>query len=322
MIVKEPDVFESINMLERAGRKAEEQMAFYLRRRFHASPDIMVINDLRFMSMDGTYAQIDHLILSRYCMVIVESKSVTSAVKYDSLGQWLRLWDNHWVGMPSPIQQIKNQEVALRELLQSHRDTLREKLIFGLKQGGFKHMPICHIAAISDIGRVIAPPGNDNIYADVVLKADLATDKINELVGKYAKDNSLLSVIPAWEMPQEDLDKTVKFLLERHEVDPKTAPPKKVAPAPKKAAPPPVKADAPQKVCTLSHCPDCRGSVAIVWGERYKNYFWHCEACGKNVAINFKCPTCGEKLRIRKQDAEYYIYCDPCNLSALYHTQK
>lgn len=322
MIVKELDQFYGISPQERAGRKAEEQLAFYLKRRFHANPDIFVINGLRFLALDGTYAQIDHLILSRYCAVIVESKSVTSVVKYDNDGQWLRLWDNHWIGMPNPVQQIKNQEVALRELLQDHRETLRKKYL-GFNQGGFLYLPICHIAAISDAGRVMTPPGKEDIYAGVVLKADLVTDKIIELFEEYKRNNSLLSVKMTWDMPPEDLAKTVKFLLECHEPGVKAAEPpvaEKVAPPPKVAAAP--KATQPEKISSLSHCPVCRGKVAILWGEKYKNYYWHCDACGKNIAISFKCPGCGEKLRIRKQGSEYHIYCEPCDLSALYFIQK
>ncbi len=325
MIVKELDQFYGISPQERAGRKAEEQLAFYLKRRFHANPDIFVINGLRFLALDGTYAQIDHLILSRYCAVIVESKSVTSVVKYDNDGQWLRLWDNHWIGMPNPVQQIKNQEVALRELLNINREILREKIL-GIKQGSFDNMAICHIAAISDSGRVMAPRGKD-IYAGLVLKADLVTDKIIELVDENRRQAQSLFSLDGWEMPPEDLAKTVKFLLECHEPGVKAAellvaPPvaEKVTPPPKVAAAP--KATQPEKISSLSHCPECRGKVAILWGEKYKNYYWHCDACGKNIAISFKCPGCGEKLRIRKQGSEYHIYCEPCDLSALYFIQK
>lgn len=39
MILKELDPFSSADVLEKAGRQAEEQMAFYLRRAFKDEPD-------------------------------------------------------------------------------------------------------------------------------------------------------------------------------------------------------------------------------------------------------------------------------------------
>ena len=132
MICKELDEFCARDSFEKNGKKAEEQIAFYLKRNFHSHQDLYVINGLRFQALDGSYAQIDHLVLSRYFAVIIESKSVTSAVKYDQNGQWLRLWENHWTGMPSPVQRAKNQASALRELLQSKREQRRKKYMFGL----------------------------------------------------------------------------------------------------------------------------------------------------------------------------------------------
>ena len=73
-----------------------------------------------------------------------------------------------------------------------------------------------------------------------------------------------------------------------------------------------------EKIQSLSYCPECKGKVSIEWGAKYKNYYWHCCDCKKNFPINHKCPQCQQKLKVRKQKAEYHIYCEPCHLSALY----
>lgn len=65
MISKELDVFAASNSWEKNGRKAEEQIAFYLRRRFHGEKDIFVINGLRFRGLDQTFTQIDQLVLCK-----------------------------------------------------------------------------------------------------------------------------------------------------------------------------------------------------------------------------------------------------------------
>jgi transcription elongation factor Elf1 len=331
MISKELDAFEAGNSWEKNGRKAEDQIAFYLRRRFHSDEEIFVINGLRFRGMDQTFTQIDHLVLCQYGIVIIESKSVTSVVKYDVDGQWLRLWNNHWSGMPSPIQQARNQEVALREILQVNKEKLREKFVFGLKQGGFHHMPIHILVAISDTGRIMAPPGK-NEYAGIVLKADQVADKIISLQKDNKKAEGVFTTrMPPWSMSSEDLKKTVSFLLQIHEPLIKEtateAPPvEESAKEPEKAkedVPPRIdEQTSEQKIESMNFCPECHGGVTILWGAKYKNYYWHCRNCNKNFPINYKCPGCSEKLRIRKQANEYYIYCDPCGLSALYFTDK
>ncbi len=77
-----------------------------------------------------------------------------------------------------------------------------------------------------------------------------------------------------------------------------------------------------KEIHSLNECPNCHGRVSILWGAKYKNYYWHCNSCGKNIPIHYDCPGCGEKLKIRKQANEYFIYCTPCNLSALYFTDE
>ncbi|MDQ2732228.1 MAG: NERD domain-containing protein [Armatimonadota bacterium] len=100
MIIKELDPFTSEDPLLKAGRTAEEQMAFYLRRAFGDDPYILVFNSLR-LEADGDAAQIDHLILHRHGMIIIESKSVTSRVQINNRGEWIRWHDRVPRGMAS-----------------------------------------------------------------------------------------------------------------------------------------------------------------------------------------------------------------------------
>lgn len=375
MICKELDEFKPRNALEWFGKKAEEKIAFYLKRNFFDHQDLHVINNLRFQALDGTFAQIDHLVLSRYFAVIIESKSVSAAVKCERDGQWLRLWNNHWTGMPSPIQQAKNQSIALKRLLQENRSSLRSKCLFGLRQRGFSDMPIHLLVAVSNEGRIahgFEPKG----FSDVVMKADMVADKILALLAHAKKAASILSKeeLP-WIMSEEDLRKTTAFLLTRHEPlshshdssdqPPSAEPPSSFdAPPPQEqaprssagrvmqkiphphASPPPPnrgtfiasssRASAPvssslppsssagksaeKKITTLKACPTCGGRVSILWNSKYRNYHWNCCSCGRNFPISFDCPKCGGKLRIRKQGNQYWIYCQPCDLSALYFT--
>ncbi len=94
MIAKELDGFAPQNRFEEAGQRAEEQMAFYLRREFGDDASVVVVNDLRLERQDGhgqtDAAQIDHVVVHPGGLVLVESKSVMSKVRCDEHGHWAR----------------------------------------------------------------------------------------------------------------------------------------------------------------------------------------------------------------------------------------
>jgi len=89
MIVKELDRITSSDKRMQAGYKAEQQLAFYLRRAFANNAKIQVINGLR-LRRQGDVAQMDHLILHNHGLIIVESKSVTTRVRVNHHGEWSR----------------------------------------------------------------------------------------------------------------------------------------------------------------------------------------------------------------------------------------
>ncbi|MYE83636.1 MAG: NERD domain-containing protein [Gammaproteobacteria bacterium] len=100
----------------RAGAAAERQMAHYLQRAFAQKADIQVLHNVRLEDRkqpehDGSpgVCQIDHLILHRWGLFIIESKSVIEEIRVRSDGsggdEWTRTYAGREVGMASPIQQ-------------------------------------------------------------------------------------------------------------------------------------------------------------------------------------------------------------------------
>ena len=114
-----------------------------------------VFHDLRLPdAAGGDAAQIDHLVLYRGGLVLIESKSVTSAVRINREDEFSRLWNGHWQGMPSPVQQLKRQADFLQKILHTHAGELRRKALFGLLQQRFGAVPFDYIVAISDTGLI------------------------------------------------------------------------------------------------------------------------------------------------------------------------
>lgn len=354
MIVKELDPFYGKTSWDIAGRKAEENMVYYLKRRFYDSENLFVINNLRFPWLDS-YVQIDHLILCRYGAIIIESKSVRNKVKYEG-EQWARLWDNHWIGMKNPVLQAKEQGNALKELLRQNYKSLLGKMMLGLLQKGFRYMPIECFVAISDTGMFI-PPKTNNLYKGQVFKAEAISDKIEAYYNELKHANSVFAKkYDPWSMNEEELQRVIQFLLSSHvpcnpddvlpqetgdeevkiapqENQPVQTSPEKQEKIPQvsypanqptiqQTEPQPTSSTENQTILTYDTCPYCGGKISILWGAKYKSYYWHCESCGKNISINYKCPKCNEKLRIKKLGIDYYIYCIICGMHEHYFTDK
>lgn len=341
MIVKILDLFSGTSPEEKAGYKAEKQLAHYLERAFHNHKEIFVIDNLRFETA-GIFTQIDHLVLTRHAAFIIESKSVTSAVKYNDKEEWERVWDNHWRGIPNPLKQAERQAKALRDFLQENRESLRGKFL-GIKQKGFLSMPIHCVVAISDAGSI--KRSGEDIYTQKVMKADLVTDYILKEHDQYLKNKSFMD--SSWNFLENEMEKTIAFLLEAHEPFPvpeekenacpatttqsesvkkPKSPVKKTVPAPLKTekAPPPTPTQPLPAVPSVNiieppeGCPECKQKMKIMWGAKFKNYYWHCEKCHKNVAINHKCPNCKDKLHLTKQGLRYDLYCPNCDFLQFY----
>lgn len=311
-----------------AGNKAEDQMSFYLKRAFEWEPNVYVFNDLRLSDGKGDFAQFDHLVLFAKGMVIIESKSVTSKVKINKLGEWSRFWDGGWRGFASPIQQAKRQVEFLQNLLTAHKTELRGKLLFGTLQRGFRMFPIDILIAISDSGTI----QREGEYAEVV-KADQVIDQIRALIKK--RDVSFFSWAmksndeDKWDsMSEEELKKLTLFMLARHtprstnsagaatarpietlEKAARATPAAEPQRAPVPDTPP---SPPPQDGLQCSHCKSNR--LQILYGH---NYYFKCLDCAKNTRIDLGCPKCHAAARLRKEKQRFFKECG-CGFAELF----
>lgn len=159
MIIKELDPFTRKDKFQVAGRLAEEQMAFYLRRYFSDADDIYVINDLK-LGKDGESLQVDHLVIHQHGLFIIESKSVSDRIIVTKDHQWIRKFKDTSSGMKSPIIQTEMQKMLLQSILKELRTEY--KCLFPLDE-------IYCLIAISDKGII---EWEDHEPIDGVHKAD------------------------------------------------------------------------------------------------------------------------------------------------------
>ena len=214
MIVKEIDAPTSKDRFSQAGFKAEQKMAYYLSRAFKDAEDILVLNGIRLKS-DDDVAQIDHLIIHRYGMIIIESKSAVGTIKINDHGEWSRV--GYDKGMASPLEQAHRQAVFLRSYLK--RSGLKpphdvwKSLI---REITYDHVPVDVLVAISDTGIIDRPP---DLKIKEVHKADMIPANVREIVVHYRKlDNPFsltLTATPLKISPELMMD-IARFLRRSH----------------------------------------------------------------------------------------------------------
>ncbi len=157
-------------------------MAFYLRRAFEHERDVWVFNDLRLVK-NGDAAQMDHLVLHRSGMVIIESKSVTGEIAVNERGEWTRRSGGRQQGMECPVTQARLQAQFLRRLLRENDERLLNGQLKGLLPKHFnKHWPIDVIVAVSDGGRI-----SRGMDVPELLKADQVAGTTQAIVRKHKR---------------------------------------------------------------------------------------------------------------------------------------
>jgi len=322
MILKErnPAEHAETDIFSTAGAKAEEQMAFYLRRVFYNDPDIFVFNDLRFKTDTNDSAQIDHLVLHRHGFIIIESKSISSYVVVNKYGEWIRFWEGKPHGMPSPIQQAKFQAEFLRTALDAYAKELLDRVIFNVLQPRFMNCPFEIIVAISDKGSI-----KRDIPLPEVIKADQVPDRIKEIYQRHKKSASFFSFSTGndglYNFKDEEMQRISKFLLEHHyPLNYQKAKMVRESHNVQTEITKPVYASSTIQSKGAGICNKCSTQSKILWGKY--GYYWKCPQCNNNMPIKEFCPACKNKLKVRKEKNSYFIFCEQCKTECVYYIEK
>jgi Nuclease-related domain len=331
VILKGLDPFIAEDKFEKAGRVAEEQLAFYLRRAFVEDKDILVFNNLRFEN-NHDVAQIDHLILHKYGMIIIESKSVTTKVEINEREEWIRWFDNTSKGMPSPIQQAKRQGEFLRKYLDQNASTLLGKLFFGVMgpHGRFGAVPVDIIVAISDSGIV---KRSKSVSLEEVCKADQVSDRVRLIFERWRKANGVLSLdlSGGYVFTKDEITNISRFFIAKNKPIPDKAYSQTVTSSLRAKSPSNIvnSTESSQnrktslktfqgKPKTLKRqCGHCNSSNLFI--DKGHSYYFKCLKCEKDIPIKSTCIACRENQKVRESGVEFYLDCGKCKTSKLFY---
>ena len=310
MILKDLDPFTGGDKFAVAGRRAEEQMAHYLKRFFGNSQEVDVLNYLR-IALDGEIAQMDHLVVHPLGLTIVESKSVSGSIQIKDDGQWVRWYDKRPQGVRSPVTQARMQAMLLRDLLAR---TVKQK-------GFFDGVELDVLVAISDSGTIQWPSTG---AMPEVCKADQVPERIRQKLS-LGKEARQMEVLPA--QHRKAVTEFLKVVHQPLSVDQEKEHQHEQKQQVIESLPvvnPTVSGaldthfgrgpQLPPKMCKA-----CGGTKLFAQHGKF-GYYFSCKTCGTNTAIKFACPSCGDEGRVRKQGKDFFAECRSCKASVLYHS--
>lgn len=339
MILKEKG--EPVGQDERmkAGHQQEKDVAFYLRREFADDPSILIINDLR-IEYNGERAQIDHLVVHAYGLVVIESKSIYGEVKVNGHGEWSRSYRGEWYGMPSPVRQAELQGALLKNLLRDNVEKFLDRFL-GLQTqiGGRDWRTLCAVSSSAILHR----DGMPQEITDRVVKSEFVAKKVQDFVGSRMK--GLVTAKPRFS--QKEIEGIGEFLIkcqlgdpltsssiaeptsqphaEAVQAKPNTKTQSQQTPIHTQSEPVPkvklssVPGDPEQKVSTLTStsgfvCKKC-GETNNLHGQYGKfGYYVRCRVCETNTSMKTDCPLCqSRQVRIRKSGLVYTSNCQNCS---------
>ncbi|CAA6809709.1 MAG: Unknown protein, partial [uncultured Sulfurovum sp.] len=101
------------------GYEAEKDNAYYIGFRFKESPRSILLHDVR-IEHEGKVAQIDHIIINRFGIEILESKSFTGTLTIKGDGALNVKYGNKTQTFPNPIEQNKRHAEILGDFIKAN----------------------------------------------------------------------------------------------------------------------------------------------------------------------------------------------------------
>lgn len=167
---KQPAIKESLAK-RLAGYKGEQSIEYPLS--FLSGKDFVVLNDVRLYDSKH-YFQMDSLLLSKKCLIILEVKNMKGILYFDTtFHQLIRTLDGKQEAFPDPLLQVSRQEQQLKKWLEIHQ---------------LPQLPLLSLVVISNPNTIIqSTPGNKEI-AEKVIRSEFLPTKINMLQQKLQEE--------------------------------------------------------------------------------------------------------------------------------------
>ena len=289
------------------GYKAEKDNAYYLDFSFKDSPNHILLHDIR-IEHNGQVAQIDHILISRLRIEVLESKSFKGILTIKGDGSLNVEYGKKVQTFPNPIEQNNRHEKIISEFLKENMELPSNLKLLG-------------IAVNSTV--LINPKTtvtNDTL-PDGFTRADSFKTYRNEGIDKMSVLNVFKGMGTA--MNIDKAKEIADFLVKHHK--PKSYDYAKKYPnrkeeevTQKKEKPTENELKKESKTLLCSKCQS--ENIEICYG-RY-GYYFKCLKCDGNTAIKLTCSTSDCKPKLKKSKLNFYQVCDVCGMNELFFTNK
>lgn len=124
--LKDPDEFLGGDTLAQAMAHASWDVVNNLKLLGSIESGFIQLHDLR-LTRFGKEAWIDHLLIHRYGVVVIESRTAAVPLHRSSSGLWFREVEDSWVEIYSPIKHVRKNAHFVKEMLREAQHKLLER---------------------------------------------------------------------------------------------------------------------------------------------------------------------------------------------------
>ena len=165
----------------------------------------VLLNDLRLES-GGKVAWLDHLIIHRFGIVLIESRTCALRTQCDG-GLWFRQDEGAWREVPSPTQRLERDANMLRGMLAQ-----AESFLFERQRQVVKRLRVDAYVSVAK-GVTFAP--EVTALASVV-RAEELSEVLHARLLTYVEREWLAPLGEEIKLEQGEIERTGRFLLAQH----------------------------------------------------------------------------------------------------------
>ena len=283
------------------GYRSEKENAYYLDFEFNDSKNVIVLHDLR-LKYRGYTAQIDHMLITRFDITLLESKSFTGKLTIKNDGSLHVQYPKFFKTFPNPIEQNERHKKIVEKLINAYFDLPSNiKLL-----GGFEFQTKVLINPNTTLVNKKLPDG--------FARADSYIAQRSKEIDKIGAFEAIKLVSKA--MSIEKAKELARFLTSHHQPLEFDYTKKYRVNNPNASY---VKEETSHygEEPTIEHyCPKCKSkNLEVKYGH---SYYFKCLDCGNNIPIKHTCKTPQCKPKTQKRKNEFFKVCSHCATEELF----
>ena len=276
----------------RNGYISEKDNAYLLDFELKDSKNILVLHDIRIEHNDRV-AQIDHILISRLEVTVLESKSFSGSLTIKDDGSLLVEYGKNKYTYPNPIEQNRRHIQVLQDLIREKFNLQANTKLFG----GLLFDSKVLIHPKTTITNKTLPDGFERADS-YITKREKEIDNMSALQ-VLSMASKIMTIDKAKELGE--------FLIQNNK--PKSYDYKNK-----------YRIKTSQKNEVKYKCTKCESqNLQVNYG---RNYYFKCLDCESNTPIKHTCKTKGCKPKTKKRKLQFFKICEACSVDELFYENK